>query len=104
MRNLFYAATLSALTACGISEEDFSADYDAIYCETLSSCGGEFSCEETSDTATNAEDPMAACTFDKDAAEACLSAEWKCDDLDQVIIPAVCEPVWDCGTGSTIVN
>ena len=102
MRNLFYAATLSALAACGISEEDYSADYSAKYCESLAGCGGEFSCDAATETATDAEDPLASCEVDSKQAEACLDAEWTCDDLNQVVVPAACETVYTCPSVTTV--
>lgn len=102
MRNLFVVSAAIGLAACGISEEDYSAEHFAKYCETLATCGGG-PCEPVSDTATDATDPMGSCNFDAAQAELCLDAEWTCNDLGFVEIPTECNNVYDCGdpTGGT---
>jgi hypothetical protein len=101
MKNLFAVSTLFALAACGISEDDFAAEYADKYCAELETCGSDFTCSTTG-TTTATTTAVADCEFDAAAAQDCLDGEWTCDDtLKLPIPPAACGTVYTCATGTT---
>ena len=99
MRNLLIVG-LFGLAGCGINEESFADDFVDQYCGTYDACDTSGRpCPINFENVLSTE----SCAFDADAAKACLSEDYGCDDtipgLEVVTTPEPCLVV--CGQTTT---
>lgn len=89
------------LSACGLTEDKFEDRFEIRYCNEYEACFDDFSCDETP-----LERPdVSSCTYNQEAAIACLDEDWSCitnQGVPFVQIPSACAQVYgSCTSGST---